>query len=344
MNRDVVSLLVCPNCSCQTLDLEVYSVSKGDQVADGRLICLDCSSWFRIENGIVDLLPIKLREANAERFVLKNERFAKQHGLTLTQFETLGRQAILSDKTKPMGAFEDVPEYEATVVNNPYYRALDRIAFHDWMRRNLTDKDLVLDIGCGTGRQCVPLAENGIRTLGLDVDEDMLVLAARKVKEKSLESSVDFVIADGQNPPVKDSVFSACVLYGVLHHLADKRRAIANASAKLAPGGFIYSLDPHKSSARFAFDFLMRIWKLYVEEADEDPLITEKQLYEWMHNARIDGRVQLSTYLPPHIFFADSPVNVLLLSLTDRIFRGLPGIRNIGGVITFEGRKTPEAV
>jgi hypothetical protein len=134
------------------------------------------------------------------------------------------------------------------------------------------------------------------------------------------------------------------VLYGVLHHLSDKPKAIVNASEKLVPGGLIYSLDPHKSSARFAFDFLMRVWQLYVEEADEDPLIAEDQLYTWMRNARINGKVQLSTYLPPHIFIAGFSANVFLLKISDRIFRHIPGIRNIGGVITFEGRKATETI
>lgn len=344
MNRDLVSFLVCPDCSCQTLNLEVYISSGEDQVIDGCLVCLECSHWFRIENGIVDLLPMDLRETNVERFVLKNERFARRYGLTLTQFESAGWQTMLSDKTKPMGAFEDVPAYEATVVNNTYYRALDQIAFHDWVSRRLTNKDFVLDIGCGTGRQCVPLGGKGIRTIGIDIDEDMLALAGRKLTEKSLKGLVDLVIADGQNPPIKDNIFTACVLYGVLHHLADKRMAIVNASAKLIPGGVIYSLDPHKSPVRFIFDFLMRMWQLYVEEADEDPLIGEDQLYAWMKNAGIDGKVRLSTYLPPHIFVAGFSVNVFLLKISDRIFSRMPGLRNFGGVICFEGKKLAELI
>lgn len=344
MNRDVILYLLCPECGADNLSLEVYSSLNDGQVVEGRLNCPKCSSWFRVENGIVDLLPMSLRQKNYERFMLKNERFAEKYGLSFSKSKDTSQAKAPAGKTKPIGAFEDVVDYDRRVVNNPYYKALDRVAFYDWMERNLSAQHLVLDIGCGPGRQCIPMAERNIRTVGIDIDEDMLIVAAKKVGEKSLGKMVDFIIADGENPAIKQQSFTACVLYGVLHHLSDKPRAIFNASAKLIPGGCIYSLDPHKSSVRFIFDFLMRVWQLYIEEADEDPLITEDQLYEWMRYAQIEGKVELSTYLPPHIFLVGFSANVFLLRLTDRIFRHLPGIRNIGGVITFEGRKATEMV
>jgi SAM-dependent methyltransferase len=345
MNQDIMPYLLCPECGAHNLFLEVYLSLEDGQIVEGRLDCPKCSSWFRIENSIVDLLPMQLRRKNYERFVVKNERFAARHGLLLPKAEDISQETTpVGNKTKPIGAFEDVVDYEKRVVNNPYYKALDRLAFYDWMERNLGAQDLVLDIGCGPGRQCVPMAERQIRAIGIDIDEEMLGEAVRKIREKSLGRMADFIVADGENPPVKQNSFTACVLYGVLHHLSDKPKAIVNASKKLVPGGLIYSLDPHKSSARFVFDFLMKVWQLYVEEADEDPLITEDQLYKWMQNARINGKVQLSTYLPPHLFVAGFSANVLLLRISDQIFRHIPGIRKIGGVITFEGRKVTEMV
>ena len=338
MNRNVVPYLLCAECSAPDLLLEVYSPLGNEQVMEGRLTCSKCSSWFRIENGIIDLLPMRLRQKNYDRFMLKNERFAVRHNLPLQLLENVTALKGTSDKTKPVGAFEDVVDYEKRVVNNSYYKALDRVAFFDWMERNLTDQDFVLDIGCGTGRQCIPLAERHIRVVGIDVDEEMLQEAVKKVGNSSIGRMIDLIVGDGENPPVKPSSFTACVFYGVLHHLSDKRKAIANAASKLLPGASVYSLDPHKSSARFVFDLLMRLWQLYVEEADEDPLISENQLYEWMKNAQIVGKVKLSTYLPPHIFVAGFPANVFLLKITDRIFSHIPGIRNIGGVVIFEGR------
>ena len=339
MNRDVVLYILCPECGARDLLLEVYTFSEGDQIIEGCLTCSFCSNWFRIENGIIDLLPMQLRRQNPERFMVKKERFAIKYGLPLHQAKDNSQLKESTGKTKPIGALEDVPDYEQRVVNNPYYQALDRIVFYEWVNRNLHDQDLVLDIGCGTGRQCIPLAERQIRTIGVDIDEEMLEVANEKISKQSLDKFVDFVVGDGENPPVRSENFTACVLYGVLHHLSDKFGALTAASSKLVPGGKILTLDPHKSFMRFAFDFLMRVKTLYIEEASDDPLITEDQLNKWMTSNNIDGEIWLSTFIPPHIFLGKLSTNIKLLKISDVLFNRIPLLRKAGGVIIYEGKK-----
>ena len=172
MNRGTASLLTCPECSGGKLHLEEYLLSDGDsdQVIDGRLVCADCGNWYRIEKGIVDLLPFRIKRLNYDRFVLRDVRFAEKYGLTLPA-PAESENGVPLNKTKPMGAFEDVANYENNVVNNRFYKALDQTAFLEWMTQNLKAGDLVLDMGCGSGRQCIPMAEAGIRALGLDVEK-----------------------------------------------------------------------------------------------------------------------------------------------------------------------------
>lgn len=336
--------MICPECGSNSLALEEYRVSEADadQVIDGRLVCMDCKNWYRMENGVVDLLPARIKQLNHDRFIVKDIRFAEKYGLS---FPISGAPAgaIPLNKTKPLGAFEDVVNYEKDVVNNRYYKALDQTAFLDWMKRNVRAGDLVLDVGCGSGRQCLPLAEAGIRSVAMDIDEDMLLLAARKLNEQSLSGMVDLIVGDGENPPVRNASFNACVHYGVLHHLSEKDAAVLNASRKIIPGGLMYTLDPHKSFVRFVFDFFMKIWRLWVEEASDDPLITESQIQAWMAEGGVYGKTRLSTYLPPHIFLGSLPFNVSLLKMTDALFSRIPGLRKAGGVIIFEGEKPAQS-
>jgi SAM-dependent methyltransferase/uncharacterized protein YbaR (Trm112 family) len=341
MNRSAALLFICPECQWETLHIEEFLLSDKDtdQIVDGRLICGQCKNWYRIENGIVDLLPARIKHLNHGRFVLKDIRFAEKYRLTLPAVNEPGVSTPLN-KTKPLGAFEDVVNYENDVVNNRFYKALDETAFVDWMKRNLKVGNLVLDVGCGSGRQCVPLAKAGIRAVSMDIDEDMVLLAAKKLDENSMSSMVDLIVGDGENPPVKDKSFNASVHYGVLHHLTEKDAAVFNASCKVIPGGLMYTLDPHKSFVRFIFDFFMKIWQLWVEEASDDPLITEGQISSWMAKGGVYGKTRLSTYIPPHIFIGGVKNNVRLLKLTDLMFSRIPGIRKAGGVIIFEGKKT----
>lgn len=90
--------------------------------------------------------------------------------------------------------------------------------------------------------------------------------------------------------------------------------------------------------ARFIFDYMMKTWKLYDEKANEDSLLTEKQLIQMLNEAGIRVKIKISTYLPPHFFyFFNHQNNVKLLKLTDRIFGSIPIVRKIGGMVIVEG-------
>ena len=47
-----------------------------------------------------------------------------------------------------------------------------------------------LELGCGTGRILIPLAEQGVEMTGIDVSEDMLVRCRRKCAEKNLKANL----------------------------------------------------------------------------------------------------------------------------------------------------------
>jgi SAM-dependent methyltransferase len=168
----------------------------------------------------------------------------------------------------------------------------------------------------------------------------MVVLARQKLEAESLERHVDLIVADGHDLPVRDGWFDACVVYGALHHMEKPAVAVANAARKLANKGWFYALDPHSSSVRWAFDWLMRVLPLYVEEASEDPLISEPMMREWLSSAGLDGETRLSTYLPPHLFVLTPEwFNVALLKVTDGLLNRIPGLRNMAGVIISEAQK-----
>jgi len=333
LNQSVISFLICPNCNFQELKLEPYTI-EGDDIYEGSLLCPACHTWYRIENGIVDLLPLSLRRNDLYQI------FAIKHKLPLDILE--GSELQENEKSKQIDFFEDADDYEKRVVNSPFYKALDQVAFFDWIKRNLNVEDqiLVLDVGCGTGRQCIPLAQHHIKTIGIDISEEMLILARNKINNLGLNHMIDLIMGDGENPPFRDNCFSACIFYGTLHHLPNPQTAIANASKKIVKNGLFYSLDPHKSSVRFIFDFLMKIWKIYDEEASDAPLLSEKKLKGWLSNAGIKADTKLSTYLPPHLFmFTNVKVNAKLLRISDSILGTIPVIRKIGGVIISEGVK-----
>lgn len=67
--------------------------------------------------------------------------------------------------------------------------------------------ELILDNGCGNGRFSIALGQKSARVVALDLNLSLLKEAAVKAKEKRLNHTVQFVLADMQNLPFKTDVF-----------------------------------------------------------------------------------------------------------------------------------------
>lgn len=319
-------------CSSQAFRAEEYDSSDA-QIREGRLVCGSCGAWFRVEKGVLDLLPAHLRRADLY------QQFAARHGL---KDAGGGAAAPAEDfKAGQIRFFKShVDEYEASIVGSPLYVAFNEHRFLRWVEACVRRDDWLLDLGCGTGAPCIDLAQRGIRVLGIDIAEEMLAVGQARAEAAGLEAMIDFVVADAENIPIADGSFNACILLGALHHLPDPGKAIACAARKLVSRGHFYSQDPHDSPVRFLFDWLMKIKKLYDEEARGEPLFSERQLLDLMDAAGFEGRTQLSIYLPPHLFgLMSSKGAKRLLEVTDALLGHLPGVRRCAGYVIAQGVK-----
>lgn len=80
---------------------------------------------------------------------------------------------------------------------------LDRV--YDRLVEHVRSGDRVLDIGCGTGALSLRAAARGANVRGIDVNPDMLDIAAARARAADLESRVEWVEAgaaelDGERP------------------------------------------------------------------------------------------------------------------------------------------------
>jgi ubiquinone/menaquinone biosynthesis C-methylase UbiE len=101
----------------------------------------------------------------------------------------------------------------------------------------------ILEIGCGTGKNTVFLAEIGARILALDFSPGMLARA----RNKALAGNVTFAVADLTRPwPIQGQSADLIACNLVLEHIRDLDFVFAQASRILAPGGrfFVSELHP----------------------------------------------------------------------------------------------------
>lgn len=68
---------------------------------------------------------------------------------------------------------------------------------------DVQQNESVLDIGCGTGYSLVKFADMGAKVIAIDLSEEMLKVAQRKIRNKT----VDLIQADGLFTPFSDDQF-----------------------------------------------------------------------------------------------------------------------------------------
>ena len=100
----------------------------------------------------------------------------------------------------------------------------------------------VLEVGCGTGRVLVPLAQAGFEVVGLDVAASMLTRARRRAKEAGVDHQVRLLQGDVRALPLVGQ-FGLIVMAAntFLHHASpdEQRQVLSALGERLRPGGLV---------------------------------------------------------------------------------------------------------
>jgi ubiquinone/menaquinone biosynthesis C-methylase UbiE len=101
----------------------------------------------------------------------------------------------------------------------------------------ITANDVVLDMGCGTGRFTLPTANIARKVTGLDLSSAMIAKARQKAESLALD--IDFLEADMAHMPFADASFDVVVCMLALMHIPlEKRQQVFHEAKRvLRPGG-----------------------------------------------------------------------------------------------------------
>jgi len=92
-----------------------------------------------------------------------------------------------------------------------------------------------LEIGVGTGRIALPLVEEGVRVVGIDISLGMV----RKLAAKRQGRGPELVIADATRLPFREGTFACAMAAHVLHLIPEWEQAVAELLRVVRPGGVI---------------------------------------------------------------------------------------------------------
>jgi SAM-dependent methyltransferase len=97
----------------------------------------------------------------------------------------------------------------------------------------------LLDVGCGTGRSHRIYQDQADRYAGLDLSLGALRLARARFP------SAGWLQADALRLPFRDAAYDVVAFSSVLHHVPDRRAALAEAYRVVRPGGWAFAFDPN---------------------------------------------------------------------------------------------------
>jgi SAM-dependent methyltransferase len=100
----------------------------------------------------------------------------------------------------------------------------------------------LLELGCGTGRALIPLAQKGYRVTGVDLSPEMLRLAGDKARAARVTKRVTLIQGDYADAPLEGPYAFAFVLMNTFLHLLtmqDQLRALDHWRTHLAPSGLL---------------------------------------------------------------------------------------------------------
>lgn len=338
MLKSLVEKLACPTCkdTQRGLDLHVFRDGNDGHVADGVLTCRGCGVFYPIENDLLELVPPALLDPAAlPAFLARFSAQLSSRGISAPA-ATSGKADEFSEQLAQRRHFDDfasgaMPDYTKTA----FIRAASRRYINIWKGKLPPGGAWILDIGCGTGISSFPFADANT-VVGFDISKKVIAQDIEAAKQRRLHAKTTFFVGDGSFLAFKNGSFNFSQTFGVLHHLPNPPSVVREIQRILAPGGLHFAVENNKSMFRGAFDAMMKLKPLWIEEAGEEPLMSRQMVDDWCAGLPVKVDSETSIFLPPHL------VNILpqrvadaAVEYSDRLFSLMPILRQHGGQLVF---------
>jgi len=134
---------------------------------------------------------------------------------------------------------------------------------------------VVLDLGCGSGEEAIPLRQRGAHVIGIDISPDLISLAQQRVQRYGLQA--DLRVGSAYNTELPDKSVDVIFCMALLHHL-EIVRAKNEMLRILKPTGLIIVQEPIRLS--WSMKQLRRLFPKGEDVSDGEYPLNSQQLHE----------------------------------------------------------------
>ncbi len=119
----------------------------------------------------------------------------------------------------------------------------------------------LLDVGCGGGLLCEPMARLGAKVTGVDALEQNIEIASLHAKEVGLE--IDYRATTAEDLLAGGETFDIVLNMEVVEHVADPAAFLTDCGRLVAPGGLVFAATLNRTAKAFAMaivggEYIMR--------------------------------------------------------------------------------------
>jgi methionyl-tRNA formyltransferase/ubiquinone/menaquinone biosynthesis C-methylase UbiE len=147
----------------------------------------------------------------------------------------------------------------------------------------------ILDIGCGGGYMEPDLLSKGFKVYAVDISEEMLSLAKKRIKKEDFDSNSYFLVSDIEHLPFIDSFLDAIICMGVIEYLSSCRLALKEMHRVLKPNGAAIITTPSKISPHcfihslvsFIYRHIKRVFKFNLREDNKVARYKVRYVIPW---------------------------------------------------------------
>lgn len=197
---------------------------------------------------------------------------------------------------------------------------------HEYLPKDRQKEQIkILDIGAGTGRYSVALAEEGYDVTAIElVKYNLGILKAKNSKVKAMQGNALHL------KKIEDNTFDMTLLFGPMYHLfttEDKTTALKEAKRVTRPGGIIMVAYCMNEYGVLTYAFKEKHIRECIEEKrltkEFHTLSTKENLYDYMRIEDIDVLVEETGLSRIKLLSPDGPANYMrpfLNQLTEEEF------------------------